>query len=153
MTKMTVMLRSEESTGNSPVAAASAGSASAIASGGSSPLASVSLREVIQRVSEIAALSPTEVASRMGTEEGSQVARIDTEAVETEGLLRSWKSIGRALPQQLTDEQYEKFLNGEHPVTETAELYGAHLKAKPKAKQQRNKSISRSPRNASSSPR
>lgn len=124
-----------------------------IASGGSSPVESVSVRAVIQRISEIAALSPTEAASRMGTEKGSQIARLETEAVETEGLLRSWKSIGRASPKPLTDEQYEKFLNGDHPVTDAAELYGAHLKAKPKAKQQRKKSASRSPRKAGSSPR
>jgi hypothetical protein len=44
------------------------------------------------------------------------IVRFETEAIERDGLLRSWQSIVRASREQLTDEQYRRFLSGEHPV-------------------------------------
>jgi hypothetical protein len=89
---------------------------------------SVSMQAVLERISKIAALSPTELSAAMSTEQGSEIARFESEPVEPEGLLRPWNSIGRASPLALSEPQYERFLAGEHPIAGTSGLYGGHLK-------------------------
>jgi hypothetical protein len=65
----------------------------------------------------------------MDTDEGASLAQVETEPVELKSLLRPWNAIRRASPGQLTDEQYDAFLKGEHPITDAGELYGAHLQS------------------------
>jgi hypothetical protein len=91
----------------------------------------VSLDALVNRVREIAALSPTEFAERMGNEETSEIGQLYAERnVEPRSLLRSWDKIGRASSAPLSDQAYARFLNGQHPDVTVDELYGAHLSKK-----------------------
>jgi hypothetical protein len=93
------------------------------------PADAVPLTGVIARIKYLASLEPTELATKMDTEEGATLAQVETEPVELKSLLRPWNAIRRASPAQLTDEQYDAFLKGEHPIADDGELYGAHLQS------------------------
>jgi hypothetical protein len=86
----------------------------------------VALEEVLERIQQIAVMTPTELAVLMGSAEGSKIVDYPIERLDSRKLLRSWDSVGRASPGPLTEGQYETFLRGQHPLLETP-LYGAHL--------------------------
>ena len=89
---------------------------------------SASLEEVLARITKIANMSPTDLSTRMSTKEGSEIAHFETERIEPSTLLHAWDAVGHASPAELTEEQYDTFLRGQHPVLETP-LYGGHLKS------------------------
>jgi hypothetical protein len=96
---------------------------------GDTPADAVSLLSAIERIKYLASLEPTELAKKMDADEGASLGQVETEPVELKSLLRPWNAIRRASPGQLTDEQYDAFLKGEHPITDAGELYGAHLQS------------------------
>jgi hypothetical protein len=93
------------------------------------PSDAVPLLSVIAKIKYLASLGPTELAEKMDTQEGANLAQVETETAEPRSLLRPWKAIRRASPKQLTDKQYDAFLRGEHPDADVDELYGAHLQS------------------------
>src|ERR1700735_2780691 len=93
------------------------------------PLDAVPLMSVIERIKYLASLDPTELARKMDSEEGASLAQVETEPVELNSLLRPCSAIRLASPDPLTGEQYNAFLNGEHPIEDVGELYGAHLES------------------------
>ena len=96
---------------------------------GDTPADAVPLQSVIEKIKYLAALEPTELATTMDTDEGASLAQVETEPVELKSLLRPWNAIRRASPEPLTDEQYDAFLKGEHPIADAGEIYGAHLQS------------------------
>jgi hypothetical protein len=80
------------------------------------PADAVPLLSVIEKIKYLASLEPTELATTMDVDEGASLAQVETEPVELKSLLHPWNAIRRASPEQLTDEQYDAFLKGEHPI-------------------------------------
>jgi hypothetical protein len=93
------------------------------------PADAVPLLSVIEKIKYLVSLEPTELATKMDTEEGASFAQVETEPVQLKSLPRPWNAIRRASPEQLTDEQYAAFLKGEHPIADAGEIYGAHLQS------------------------
>lgn len=85
------------------------------------------LDELLRRIQAMARMSPTELAERMDSEEGSQIADFDSEEIDPDSLVRDWDQIGRATPRALEEAQYQAFLQGLHPSEATTELYGGDL--------------------------
>jgi hypothetical protein len=93
------------------------------------PADAVPIRRVIAKIKHLASLEPTELADKLDTEEGANLAQVEIEPAELQSLLRPWNSIRRASPDPLTDGQYDAFLRGEHPMADAVELYGSHLRS------------------------
>ena len=98
---------------------------------------SPALKDVVERIVQMAKLSATDLAKLMGTEEGHGLAQLPikelAENIDPDRYLRPWASIQGASPGELTDAEYEGFLRGERPHSVTVEapqrieIYGADL--------------------------
>ena len=93
------------------------------------PADAVPIRRVIAKIKHLASLEPTELADKLDTEEGANLAQVEIEPAELQSLLRPWNAIRRASSDPLTDGQYDAFLRGEHAVADAVELYGSHLQS------------------------
>jgi len=136
MNKMMIYLQSPKATPDAPgsrlhgaKASDHAGYGQSEAAKGREPADAVPLSSVVEKIKYLASLEPTELALKMDTEEGAILAQVETEPMEIESLLRPWSAIRRATPEQLTSEQYDAFLRGEHPTADAGDLYGAHLQS------------------------
>lgn len=87
-----------------------------------------SLDEVLRRLADIAKMTPTEVAVHMGTQAGSQMAHLEFERADPNGLLQNWEDVGHAAPRELSEEEYDTFLRGQHPTLDAIPVYGGQLK-------------------------
>lgn len=81
-------------------------------------------------------LYATDLAVLLGTDQGKDIARlniVEDVGVTPDRYLRAWDSIGRASPIALTEQQYDRFLQGENPTisiepkSHEIEIYGADL--------------------------
>jgi hypothetical protein len=91
------------------------------------------INALVERVIELAQLEPDEVVELVDSDSGAEFLDVKELGLEQDPrtLLRPWKSIKRASPKPLTDEEYKRFLQGLDPIAgETTELevYGSHLK-------------------------
>jgi hypothetical protein len=91
------------------------------------------INALVERVIELAQLEPDEVMDLVDSDSGTEFLDVKELGLEQDPktLLRPWKSIKRASPKPLTDEEYKRFLQGLDPIAgETTELevYGSHLK-------------------------
>jgi hypothetical protein len=78
----------------------------------------IAFADLVRAVKYLSTLSPTDAAALMGTEDGPRVAKVElatASGAPAPSGLRSWDSVGRASPKALTDTEYDRFLNGEHP--------------------------------------
>lgn len=94
-----------------------------------------SIGDLVDRIIAISGQTPTELVDTMATESGGTLARltvVESQRVDPDRFLRSWDSIGRASPAALTGAQYQRFLQGDHPITgdstvQPFDLYGADV--------------------------
>ena len=82
---------------------------------------------------KLAQMEPDEIVELVDSGEADKL--FDIKELElhdgSQSLLRPWKSIKRASPRPLSDEEYKRFLQGLDPVddkSEELEVYGAHVK-------------------------
>lgn len=88
---------------------------------------------LVERIIELAQMEPDEVVDLIDSSEAESLLDIKelNLAEDPNSLLRPWKSIKRASPRPLTDEEYKRFLRGLDPIEdepEELEVYGAHVK-------------------------
>jgi hypothetical protein len=91
------------------------------------------INALVERVIELAQMEPDEVVELVDS--GGANEFLDIKELElgddSNASLRRWKSVKRASPRPLSDEEYKRFLQGLDPIAkESAELevYGSHLK-------------------------
>lgn len=95
------------------------------------------IKDLVERILQMAKMSATDLAKLMGTEEGHKIAQLPIAElsgnVDPDSYLRPWASIRGASPGELTDAEYESFLRGESPqaagekAPQRIEIYGADL--------------------------
>jgi hypothetical protein len=98
---------------------------------------SPALKDVVERIVQLAKMSATDLATLMGTEEGHEIAKLPivelSGNVDPDSYLRSWSSIEPASPGELTETEYDAFLRGDNPrstaeqTQRRIEIYGADL--------------------------
>ena len=98
-----------------------------------SEVSDAKINALVERVIELAQLEPDEIVDLVDSDSDAEfldVKELDLQQ-DPKTLLRRWKSVKRASPKPLSDEEYKRFLQGLDPIAgETAELevYGSHLK-------------------------
>jgi hypothetical protein len=88
---------------------------------------------LVERVIELAQMEPDEVVELVDSDRGAEFLDVKELGLEQDPktFLRPWKSVKRASPKPLSDEEYKRFLQGlESSGEETSklEVYGSHLK-------------------------
>jgi hypothetical protein len=90
---------------------------------------------LVDRVIAITGATPTDLVDLMATEAGGALARVavvEAEGTDPDRFLRSWDSIGHASRGELTGAQYQRSLQGDHPLAAESTvqpfaLYGAGI--------------------------
>jgi hypothetical protein len=88
---------------------------------------------LVERVIELAQMEPDEVVELVDSDRGAEFLDVQELGLEQDPktFLRPWKSVKRASPKPLSDEEYKRFLQAlESSGEETPEIevYGSHLK-------------------------